>query len=451
MDLTAGLMCEQRIAEIHQRQIEHGVCFDIRKAQWTIHSLNEKLLNLYLGIKDYLSYDVLSPNAYKSTKPFTKAGAYTKHTLDWYTSDVSIVGGEFCKVIFESPDHILTKREKLGKQLIKLGWEPKEYTATKLPILVKGGEPCPNLKHFGILGRNLSMYYILIHRRNQIIGFTKHIWYDDKGICRISSHANTIGTPTFRYTHRVVANIPSGGSVFGKEMRSLFTVPKGYKAIGTDASGLELRVLASFMNDPEYTKAVVEGNSADGTDIHSVNQRLAGLATRGQAKAMIYCHNYGGGNKKLGEIVGGGAKEGKKLRDSLMRGLPKLKKLIDAVQKEASGGTLTGLDGRRIIMRRDPRGEVMTHKALNTLIQSTGAIVMKYAGILLYEWIQELGLDAVKIIDYHDEQLLEVAEQDVEMVERLCHYWVREAGNLLGMQCPLDSDVKVGKTWYDVH
>ena len=449
MDLTVGLMCEQRIAEIHQKQIEHGVCFDIRRAQWYTHSLGEQLLRLYLDIKKYLSYDVMSPNANKATKPFTKSGEYTSHTKAWYGEyNIYDVGGEFCKVLFESPDHILTKREKLGKQLIKLGWIPREKTATGIPILVKGGEPCPNLKDFGVLGKNLSMYYILSHRRNQIIGFTKHIWYDDKGICRISSHAKTIGTPTFRYTHQVVANIPKAADyvVFGKQMRSLFSAPKGYKMVGSDAAGLELRMLAHYIDDTEYTNVILNG------DIHSHHQSMAQLPTRDNAKSFIYAFLYGAGNAKLGSVVNGSVKKGKELKEKFLKANPNLSRLITSVQKQASTGCLTGVDGRRLIMRKDSRsGEPMVHKALNTLLQAAGAVVMKYSNIILQDWVSVLELDAKQVISYHDELQWEVHEEDVELFQILTNHWVKYAGELLKLNCPLASDSQVGNNWSETH
>ena len=57
--------------------------------------------------------------------------------------------------------------------------------------------------------------------------------------------------------------------------------------VGVDASGLELRMLAHYMKDEKYVKTVSEGNSKDGTDVHTVNQKAAGLATRDIAKTFI--------------------------------------------------------------------------------------------------------------------------------------------------------------------
>ena len=220
--------------------------------------------------------------------------------------------------------------------------------------------------------------------------------------------------------------------------------------MGSDASGLELRMLAHYMNDEEYTDAIVNGKSSDGTDIHTLNMKLAGLDSRDQAKSMIYCHNYGGGNKKLGETIGGSTKDGKALRETLMREVPKLAELITNVQLQASTGFLRGLDGRRLVMRKQ-YGDILTHKALNTLLQGAGAVVMKYADILLDTWVSELDLRAYQVISYHDETQWEVHKDDVELFLILCGHWVRHAGILLEMSCPLASDGQVGNNWSETH
>ena len=204
---------------------------------------------------------------------------------------------------------------------------------------------------------------------------------------RIHGYVNTNGAVTGRCTHSKpnVAQVPSvkvnkktgkpktgleGG--YGYECRSLFSSPVGYKIVGCDASGLELRCLAHFLafwDNGEYAKVILEG------DIHTHNQEMAGLSERDQAKTFIYALIYGGGDAKLGEIIGGSSKQGKVLRDRFMEGLPAYAKLIDAVGRQVAKGYLVGLDGRRLFVRNE-------YSALNTLLQSAGALIMKQALVI---------------------------------------------------------------------
>ena len=111
---------------------------------------------------------------------------------------------------------------------------------------------------------------------------------------RVHGRVITNGAITSRMSHQSpnMAQIPAVYSPYGKECRELWTVPSGYKLVGIDASGLELRILSHYMNNKEYINEVING------DIHTTNQTLAGLESRDTAKTFIYAFIYGAGNKK---------------------------------------------------------------------------------------------------------------------------------------------------------
>ena len=110
--------------------------------------------------------------------------------------------------------------------------------------------------------------------------------------------------------------------------------------------------------------------------MHSVNQRAAGLETRAQAKTFIYAYLYSAGDEKIGQIVGGGAHTGKKIKEAFLARTPALAELRNKIKRMAEKGSLPGLDGRRLYVRSP-------HKALNTLLQGAGAAVMKEALCIL--------------------------------------------------------------------
>lgn len=245
-----------------------------------------------------------------------------------------------------------------------------------------------------------------------------------------------------------MVNVPKAASYvpFGWQMRSLFTVPRGRRLVGHDASGLELRMLAHYINDDDFSKEVVDG------DIHTKNQVAAGLPTRDAAKTFIYAFNYGAGDVKIGRIVGGGRKEGKRIKSEFLANNPKLATLIEQAQRAAGRGYLVGLDGRKIRMRRDKdSGQVQVRKALNTLLQAAGATVMKYSMIMLDEWDRIEGLDAKKVIDMHDEGQTDVAKDDAERHAELAADSVRAAGEYLQLNVPLAGEAKIGLNWAQTH
>jgi DNA polymerase I-like protein with 3'-5' exonuclease and polymerase domains len=252
---------------------------------------------------------------------------------------------------------------------------------------------------------------------------------------RIHGRVNTCGAVTGRMTHSSpnLAQIPSEA-----QYRQCFIVEPGNKLVGIDASGLELRMLAHYMRDEEYTDLILHG------DIHTHNQKLAGLPERNDAKTFIYALLYGAGDEKLGSIIGKGAGAGRNLRQRFMEGLPAYAKLIDKVKRIGAGGMLPGLDGRQLHIRSE-------HAALNTLLQSAGAIVMKQALVIASAKLAEYGYPYKLVAQVHDEFQVEVPDAYAERVGRVFRNSIREAGRVLDMRCPLDGEYQIGDSWAETH
>jgi DNA polymerase I-like protein with 3'-5' exonuclease and polymerase domains len=195
-------------------------------------------------------------------------------------------------------------------------------------------------------------------------------------------------------------------------------------------------MLAHYMDDQEYTNEIING------DVHTANQKLAGLESRNQAKTFIYALLYGAGDPKLGSVAGGGRDVGARLRKSFFDNLPSFKSLKDKVGRASKKGYIKGIDGRKLIVRSE-------HSALNTLLQSAGAIVMKKALIIFSDKIKDL--DASVVANVHDEWQVEAEETIADTVGNLGIGAIIEAGVQLGLNCPLDGDYHVGSNWSETH
>lgn len=324
-------------------------------------------------------------------------------------------------------------RQQIAERLIEKGWKPSKYTEKGSVIIDETtleGIDIPEAKA-------IAEYLMLQKRIAQIESWIKAVEADG----RVHGKVITNGAVTGRMTHHSpnMAQIPNSGAIYGPECRDLWTVEKGNSLVGIDASGLELRMLAHYMNDDEYTNEVVSG------DIHTANQKAAGLETRNQAKTFIYAFLYGAGSAKIGSICGGGAKEGQHLIDRFLRNTPKLKALREKVSRIYSQkGWLPGLDGRKLLVRSE-------HSSLNTLLQGAGAIVMKQALVILKkELVAEKVWHEFKV-NVHDEWQIECREKDAELVGDMGKRAIKQAGIELNMRCPLDGEYNVGKTWKDTH
>jgi len=252
---------------------------------------------------------------------------------------------------------------------------------------------------------------------------------------------NSLGTISGRCSAFApnIQQIPAVRAEYGAECRELFTVPAGYQLVGADLSGIELRCLAHFLQDNgAYAKEILEG------DIHSANAAAMGIS-RSEAKVAVYCMIYGGGDTRLGEAVGGGAHEGRALRDSFYRNNPAFKNLLMAVKRTVeSKGYLTGLDGRKIVARSE-------HGQLNVLLQSAAALIAKKWVQLVDQKIQEQGLDAEILTFCHDEIQLQV-KGDAEYVgNHIAIRSAKEAGEHFKIKIPIEAEYSVGKSWRDTH
>jgi len=283
----------------------------------------------------------------------------------------------------------------------------------------------------------LVLEYLLLQKRYaQVKSWLEHT--EDDG--RVHGRVTTNGAITGRMTHQNpnMAQVPASYSQYGHECRSCWTVPEGKKLVGFDASGLELRMLAHYMKDEEFTNVLLTD------DIHTRNQMAAGLETRPQAKTFIYAFLYGAGDAKIGSIVGGSAADGAELKQRFLRNTPSLENLRSRVGQQAKRGYLKGLDGRKLWIRSE-------HAALNTLLQAAGAIVMKQALVKLDEMAQEFDIDYKFVGNIHDEVQTEVDEQQAETFGWLAVECLKEAGEDFGLRCPLDGEYKIGNTWAETH
>ena len=324
-------------------------------------------------------------------------------------------------------------RQQIAKRLQEKGWKPKKHTEKGSIIIdeeVLASLDYPEAKA-------IAEYMMLQKRIGQVDSWIKAV--EDDG--RVHGRVITNGAVTGRMTHMSpnMAQVPNSGSPYGPECRELWTIEKGNKLVGIDASGLELRMLAHYMNDNEYTNEVVSG------DIHTANQTAAGLQTRNQAKTFIYAFLYGAGSAKIGSIVGGSAKEGQKLIDSFLRNTPKLKALREKVARiYSTKGWLQGLDGRKLLVRAE-------HSALNTLLQGAGAIVMKQALVLFKKELTKQKIWHEFKVNVHDEWQIECKAEDAEKVGIIGKESIKQAGVVLNMRCPLDGEYKIGDSWKMTH
>jgi len=425
-----SIRLEHQVQTIVQRQVKRGWRLDTYKCYDLLAELKERKFQLEDEVHKRFKpkYKYIKQVVPKVKKDGTTSTVGLKFLGDQWTT----VHGAFSRV--DLTPFNLGSRMQIGEYLKDFGWKPSKFTDKGQAIVDESV-----LKEVkGIPEATLIANYLLVQKR--IAQISSWVEAMDETTERVHGYVNTNGAVTGRMTHSSpnMAQVPSVGAEYGEDCRACWIVKDGYKLVGCDASGLELRMLAHYMNDDKYTHEVVDG------DVHTANQHAAGLQTRPQAKTFIYAFLYGAGDAKIGSIVEGTAKDGKRLKDKFLANTPKLQVLKDNVSDASARGYLKGLDGRKVYVRSE-------HAALNTLLQSAGAIVMKKALIILDEYAKLWGIDYEFVGNIHDEFQVEVRESQSHEFGRLAVASIQAAGIQLGLRCPLDGEYKVGNNWADTH
>ena len=424
-----SILLETQVQAIISKQIESGWLLDQESAFVLLAELKEKKYDLEDKVHE--TFKPLPTFIKEVTPKVKKDGTYSivglKFLGDFWTTAVA----SFSRIDY--PEFNLGSRQQIGRYLQYFGWKPETFTEKGHPIVDES--VLRDVK--GIPEASLIGEYLMVQKRIAQI----QSWIDavkDDG--RVHGYVNANGAVTGRMTHSSpnMGQVPAVYSPYGKECRACWTVPDGYKLVGMDASGLELRMLAHYMNDEGYTNEILNG------DIHTANQLAAGLATRDQAKTFIYAFLYGAGDAKIGSIVGGSARDGKRLKEKFLSNTPALGKLRGRVSTASGRGFVFGLDGRKVAIRSE-------HAALNSLLQSAGAIVMKKALVLLDQYAIMHKIDYKIIGNIHDEIQTEVKSKDADRFGRLATACIEAAGLHYKLRCPLAGEYKVGANWAETH
>jgi len=286
----------------------------------------------------------------------------------------------------------------------------------------------------------------------------------DPPICegKVTHRIHGTFTPIGAWTHRMshsnpnMANIPAGDNLYAHEMRALWGVPKGKLLVGVDADGIQLRVLAHYMNDPEFTKALVDGKKEDGTDAHTLNMQALGpvCKDRDTAKTFIYAWLLGAGIAKVAQILNCKNNEAKEAVTSFLNRITGLKYLKEEViPRDANRGYFIGLDGRAVICDSE-------HLMLAGYLQNGESVIMKRANVL---WRNRLLKEKIpfKQVDFvHDEWQTEVPD-DLELATYIAKIQadsIRQVGEDLKLNCPMAGSIlnqhkqlAIGANWSITH
>lgn len=447
---------EHEIREVIDEQQTNGWYFDIPGAQSLVGKLRAEQSELEGPIRD-LFPPRLSPIRTYERRIKANGGefaSYFRH-LEIYPKVEDSPDGTTYTVYDWEEFNIGSPAQRVSR-LMELGYVPVEFT----PKTEKGGGGNPKVDEESLLAfaelsgrpevKAIAEWLVLQGRASMIEGWLNCVNYNDS--C-MHGRVFTCGASSRRATHNTpnTANIPKAKAQvkYGKESRSLWRARPGRLELGFDVKGLQNALLAEYLGSDEARKFLVEGDS------HLEVTRALGFADEMRditVKNGWYAMIFGAQDPKLGRtfcphLQGKEARAfGKKARDILWKLVPGLGDLIKRIQAEfnQNGGLLRTWDGGFVRCPGD-------HAALNYLLQSAEAILMKVILVLINKKIKELGIDAIQVGFIHDEGQFDVHPDDVERLGNVCIEAIAEAGKLLGFVTPMTGNYKYGANWAACH
>ena len=459
-----GLELEHRSWSLIKTQQKNGFYFNVEEANILYSILRERENELQEKIYTYWPPTLEEVGRYK--RPFKTDGEpsanFERHRQQYLDTRVSDDREEYS--CFDYVYFNIGSPSQRIQKLLELGWEPREYTKPSKthpngqPKATSKGQLSPSLVAFveksGKEEVRLIAEWIEINARANMI----NTWleaYDENTHCIHGSLwlANTL---RYRHSNPNTANIPGvrkgpkpeekpllgAAGVWTYEARDLWTVrdPKNRVLVGVDAKGIQLRVLAHYLNNKEFTDVVING------DPHTHNQEIGEFDSRDIAKTFIYAFFLGAGDGKIGQIVGGSTKDGRDLKRRFIDRTPGLKHLLTDLKRQVERtGRIILCDGTPVIVDKP-------HTVLAYLLQGDESRIMKKAAILADREVKRRRLDVLKVGDIHDEwQNDTLRVHSEEFANDVCPMVFATAGDSFRYRVPISCSSHIGMTWAETH
>lgn len=335
--------------------------------------------------------------------------------------------------------------EKLGLPVIKKTKTGYSTSASVLDELEGSNEIIPLIKEYRQLMKLKSTY---VDALPPLI---------NPDTDRIHTSFNQMVTATGRLssTEPNLQNIPIKTEE-GREIRKCF-IPEDEDRVllSADYSQVELRVLAHISSDQNLQEAFNLGediHTQTASEVFEVPVDEVTSNMRRHAKVINFGIAYGMSPYGLARDMGVGRKEAENYINRYFERFSGVRKYMDEVVEQAKdNGYVTTIFNRRryipeIKSRNYHRRSFAERTAINTPIQGSAADIMKIAMIKVYERLQKEELNAIVLLQVHDELVLEVKKDELSLLARIVKEEMEKAVNL---NVPLVVDIQTGSNWRD--
>jgi DNA polymerase-1 len=276
------------------------------------------------------------------------------------------------------------------------------------------------------------------------------------GRIHTSYHQAVAATGRLSSTDPNLQNIPIR-TPEGRRIRQAFVAPPSHSLVAADYSQIELRIMAHLSGDPGLLAAFAEDrdvHQATAAEVFGVPLAAVTSDQRRSAKAINFGLIYGMSAFGLARQLSIGRGEAQKYVELYFERYPGVKRYMDETrQKARDAGYVETIFGRRlylpeILSRNQALRQSAERQAINAPMQGTAADIIKRAMIDVDAWLRTSRAPARLIMQVHDELVLEVADEAVEMLVRQLRQHMAHAAELA---VPLKVDVGIGRNWDEAH
>jgi DNA polymerase-1 len=338
------------------------------------------------------------------------------------------------------------------------------FTKLEIPVLKKTAKGAPSTKEEVLqeLALDYPLPKVLIEHRG--LAKLKSTYTDklpvmiNRATKRIHTSYNQSGTATGRLSSSDpnLQNIPVRNAE-GRRVRQAFIPAKGSKMVAADYSQIELRIMAHLSEDPSLLAAFAAGQDihrATAAEVFSTHPDEVTVDQRRSAKAINFGLIYGMSAFGLAKQLNIGRKQAAEYIDTYFDRYPGVLNYMNSVRSRAAeAGYVETFFGRRLYLpeinsRNGMRRQAAERTAINAPMQGTAADIIKLAMISVDDWLQNSGLRSVMIMQVHDELVLEVPMDELQIVSEGLKQRMESAASL---KVPLLVDVGVGDNWDQAH
>ncbi len=243
----------------------------------------------------------------------------------------------------------------------------------------------------------------------------------------------------------------------GRRIREAFIAPPGSVILSADYSQIELRIMAHLSSDPGLLKAFAEGmdvHRATAAEIFSVDANDVSSEQRRYAKVINFGLIYGMSAFGLAANLGIERGAAASYIDKYFARYPGVKQYMERTRAEASEqGYVETVFGRRLWLpdirsSNQGRRQGAERAAINAPMQGTAADLIKLAMIAVQGWLEQSKLKTKLVMQVHDELVLEVPSDELELVRKEIPGLMT---NVAKLDVPLVAEPGVGGNWEEAH